>query len=201
MQRLLRFLSFLFESFGPLATFLIVDRYFGLRAAIGASIAFALIEVVALAARKKQPTQLFVMTTLMTLAFGAVDLTLATPRFFRFEAVVTNVLTGLWFGATLRGDRSMLLEFYEKTKKPEDPSPPELPMYLRRLTQVWTISFFAKAALYLALALTLPLDRAIYVRSIVGPATFLILLLGERAARRPLFSWLKERGWLAATAR
>ncbi len=198
MKRLRDLVVFVVRNFGPLVAFLAVNRWLGLLAAIAASMAVAVVEVVVLLARKKPPTRLFVMTTVLTLAFGAVDLWMQRSVLFRFEAVITNVLTGVWFGATLFGDKTMLLELYEKTRKPEDPMPPETPSYLRMLTTVWTLYFFAKAALYAWIGVVYPLDRAIEIRAVVGTASFVALLGGERLVRRPLFRWLKARGWIAA---
>jgi len=136
MNQLRALLGFVLKSFGPLVAFLVVNRFFGLLAAIAASMGVAVVEVVVLLARRKSPTRLFVMTTALTLGFGAVDLWMQRSVLFRFEAVITNVLTGVWFGATLFGEKSMILEFYEKTRKPEDPMPPETPAYLRILTTI-----------------------------------------------------------------
>ena len=198
MSRLRGLLLFVLHNFGPLVAFLLVYRFFGLLAAIAASMGIALLEVLLHVARKKAPTRLFVGTTLMTLAFGAVDLWMQRSVLFRFEAVITNVITGVWFGATLFGEKTILLELYEKTRKPTDPLPPETPSYLRMLTTVWTIYFFAKAALYAWIGLVYPLDRAVEIRSVVGTASFVALIGGEQLVRRPLFRFLRDRGWITA---
>ena len=198
MQRLRALLLFVLHNFGPLVAFLVVYRFFGLLPAIATSMGVALVEVLAHVARKKSPTRLFVGTTLMTLAFGAVDLWMQRSVLFRFEAVLTNVITGVWFGSTLFGEKTILLEMYEKTRKPTDPLPPETPSYLRLFTIVWTIYFFAKAALYAWLGLVYPLDRAVEIRSVVGTVSFVVLLGGEQLVRKPLFRFLRDRGWIAA---
>lgn len=196
MSRLRSFVFFVAHNFGPLVAFLVVNRFFGLLAAIATSMGVALVEVLLHVARKKAPTRLFVMATVLTLAFGGVDLWMQRSILLRFEAVITNVITGVWFGATLFGEKTMLLEFYEKSRKPEDPMPPETPSYLRLLTSVWTIYFFAKAALYAWIAFVYPLDRAIEIRAVVGTASFVALLGGEQLVRRPLFRFLRDRGWI-----
>jgi uncharacterized membrane protein len=198
MKRLRDFALFVLQNFGPLVAFLFVNWRFGLLAAIAASMGVALVEVAVHLAHKKRPTRLFVMTTILTLAFGGVDLWMKRSVLFRFEAVITNVITGVWFGATLFGEKTMLLEFYEKTRKPEDPMPPETPSYLRLLTTIWTLYFFAKAALYAWIAVAFPLDRAIEIRAVVGTASFVALLGGERLVRKPFFRFLRDRGWIAA---
>ena len=52
MSRLRALLLFVFHNFGPLVAFLLVNRFFGLLAAIATSMAVALVEVLLHVARK-----------------------------------------------------------------------------------------------------------------------------------------------------
>jgi hypothetical protein len=45
---------------------------------------------------------------------GIVDLYFKGPLFFRHEAAFSNVVTGVFFGLTLRGEKSIIQEFAER---------------------------------------------------------------------------------------
>lgn len=204
MKTLLGIAAFALRNFGPLIVFFAVNKKWGLLAAIGASVAVAVLEVLWTLARKRKTSRLFWMSATLTVAFGLVDLYLQKSVLFRFEAVISNVLVGGYFGASLFGGRSLLEDFYESGRasgKVKEEAPPEVPQYLRIFTVVWTIYFFAKAALYLWIGLVFPLERAVALRSIIGTVSFVVLIGGEQLVRKPLFRFMKGRGWLVAKAK
>jgi uncharacterized membrane protein len=199
VKRVLSLLRFVFESFGPLVVFYATLHFFGLMTAIAVTVVTTFAEVVYRLAKREKVTRLFKMSAALTLAFGAVDLLMQRSVLFRFEAVITNCLVGAYFGSSLFGPKSMIEELYEKSRSPGDePPPPEAASYQRGLTRVWTGYFFAKAAFYLWVTLHYTLEQAVVIRSAVGTASLVALLGGERLFRKPIFRFVRDRGWIHA---
>jgi uncharacterized membrane protein len=196
MGHLRAFVAFLFKNFGPLLGFYAGQHLWGLRGGIAVGGAVTVGELVYQLARRQKLTQLFLLSASLTLGFGAIDLWLTEPRFLRFESVVSNVIVGTYFAASLVGAKPMLEELYERNIRPGAPARPQVKAYLRGLTFVWAGYFFAKAGLYTWLAMRYPLERAMAIRSVVGVASFGALLVGERLVRKPLFKTLAARGLL-----
>jgi uncharacterized membrane protein len=187
---------FALGSFGPLLTFWI-GRYFGgTLLGIAGAVIWSTGDVLYRLAYGKPTSRLFWLTTVLTLGFGAFDLALGKSVFFRFEAVLTNLLTALYFGLSMATGKSVLEELYEKSQGSANSPTPELKAYLRLLTGVWAGYFLLKAGLYCWLALLLPLAKLMLVRSIVGNASLLALLGAERLQRMRLFRYLKAQGCL-----
>jgi intracellular septation protein A len=201
MSKARSFLGWLLQSFGPLIVFLVTKRFFGLRPAIALTLVWTLAELSYLLAwRRERPTAFFWFSAGITLVFGALDLYADAPVFFRYEAVLTNLLVGLYFGATVFAGKPLIQEFAEKagTASLDRPGARE---YLRLLTVAWAAFFFAKAALYLYLAESgLSFEEATAVRSVVGPVGFAVMLGGERVLRPLLLRGLRAVGWLPASA-
>jgi len=198
MNRLRALVAFVLGNFGPLLAFWVIYQRWGVLTAIATSMAVAVAETAYRLLRRRPITRLFLMNVALTLGFGLVDLVLRKSVVFRFEAVLTNLIAAAYFTASLAGSRSILLELHESTRDPAEPVRPEVPAYLRLLTGVWVAYFVVKAALYAYLALALPLDGALIVRSVVGPVSFFALLFGERLVRKPLYRALRDRGIIRA---
>lgn len=195
MKRFGAFLSWFIQSFGPLIVFLIVKSLAGLKPAIVATIAWSLVEIAYVVAWKRQkPTQFFYFSVGTTLVFGLIDLYSDNPILFRYEAVLTNILTGIYFGSTLFVGKPLIQEFAEKADY-ENVNTPEAKIYLRFLTIVWAGSFFVKASIYLYLANSdLSIEHVTAIRSTIGPVSFLVLLGGERIFRSQLIRCLEAFG-------
>jgi uncharacterized membrane protein len=196
----LQALSFALETFGPLLAYALGQWRGGPIAGIAAASLWAAVDVAQRVLRKRSTSRLFWFTTLLTLGFGAFDLVVGKVVLFRFEAVVTNLLTALYFGGSIITGKSLVEEFYERSRASVADPPRELTSYLRLFTGVWAVYFLLKSAVYCWLALTLPLARLVLIRSTVGTLSLLLLLGGERLVRARLFRYLKERGYLARGA-
>jgi uncharacterized membrane protein len=190
----------LIQNFGPLLVFLVVKSIAGLKPAIVATIIWSICEIIYVLAWKRQkPTQFFYFSVGTSLVFGGIDLFSDHPFLFRYESVLTNILTGIYFGATVFIGKPLIQEFAEKAN-PEDVEKPGAKIYLRYLTIVWTVYFFAKAGIYFYLANTsLTIERVTIIRSILGPISFVALLGGERILRPVLIKGLKALGKIPAT--
>jgi intracellular septation protein A len=194
MKRILALLGFAYESFAPLVVFLVAERLFGLKVAIGAALAFGVVDLAGRLARRRAITRLYVFSFAVTLAFGAIDLYATTPFVFAYEASITNALTAGFFGVTLLRGTPLIQEIAERGLSSQQAARADVRGYLRVLTMVWTGYFVGKAAFYAYLAARLPIDRAIAIRSAFGTASMAALLLGEPIVRRRLFAALQKRG-------
>lgn len=195
-ERVLQAARFGLRTFGPLLAYALGQWWRGPIAGIAAASAWAGVDVAQRVLRKQATSRLFWLTTLLTLGFGAFDLVVGKVVLFRFEAVVTNLLTALYFGASVLTGKSVLEEFYEKSQASTTKIAAELSSYLRLFTLVWTAYFLLKSGVYYWLALTLPLTRLVLIRSIIGTLSLLLLLGGERLVRARLFRYLKVHGYL-----
>lgn len=183
------------DNFGPLIVFLAVDRLWGLKPAIAASVAFSAFEIARKLSRGEPTTLLFRFTAAMTLVFGTVDLYAQRSFLFKYEACATNVLTGFFFGATLLDRKSILQEYYEK-RPDAKPLTADRVVYFRWLTVAWVVYFLVKAAVYLWLARTFSLERAAEIRSTAGAASFYAMLFVSIAGSKKIFPAIKRLGLL-----
>lgn len=194
--KLLALLRFAYDNFLPLLVFVAVKVAFGLKAAIAAAVAVSVVDLAARLVRRAKVSRLYLFTFAVTAVFGAVDLYAATPFVFAYEPAVTNLLTAGFFGITLVRGTPLIEEVAVKTMPAEQAARSDVRAYLRILTGVWTGYFVTKAVLYAYVGYAYDVDRGIAVRSIVGPASVVVLLLGERVVRKRIFAWLQRHGVL-----
>jgi intracellular septation protein A len=196
-KRIRKFINWLIQNFGPLIVFLITNNIAGLKPAIIATIVWSIGEFTYIVGWKREkPTQFFYFSVCTTFIFGMIDLYSDNPFLFRYESVLTNILTGIYFGATIFVGKPLIQEFAERAN-PDDIKKPGSTIYLRYLTMVWTLYFFAKAVVYFYLANSdLSIERVTIIRSALGPISFAALLGGERVLRPFLVKGLKAIGKL-----
>ena len=115
-SRLAPLLGFALSEFGPLIVFMAIGFAFGAKAAIAGSVAFIAVDAVRRLRWRIPVTRLYVFSSVLTVMFGAIDLVAVTPFMLKYEAVITNVATGLAFVIGARGAKPMLQELAEKQK-------------------------------------------------------------------------------------
>ena len=175
MQQIFRVIQFAISNFGPLIVFYFANHYYGLRTAIVASLIFSAFEIAYKLMQKTQFTGFFKFSVLITVIFGGLDLLIKTPVFFQYEAAITNVITGVYFGMTIFGTKSFIQEWVEK-KNGETLTNQNSVLRCKMLTIVWTTYFFVKAGIYFYVSSRYSIDDAIIIRSTFGSASFYGLL-------------------------
>lgn len=183
-----------------MVVFVLASKLASVRVAIAISMLYTLGEVAWCRYKRERPTRLFVFTAVMALAFGALDLVQNTPRFLKWESVVTNVITGVYFGATVFSGKSLIQEFYERSQGVSELPRPELAGYFRAFTAVWALYFFVKAVVYAWFAAHYSYERAFALRALVGSVSFYALLGVSTLGGRPIFMLLRRFGFFAPPA-
>jgi intracellular septation protein A len=197
MTRILSTLRFAVAEFAPLIVFYALAWRFSVKIAIAGSLAAILVDS-ALRLYRHQPfTRIYLIVSALTLAFGTVDLYVATPFLLVYEAPITNVLTGLAFVVGAFGDKPMLQELAERRPGADFPQTDEVRRFFRLFTLIWAAYFFLKAAGYLYLAATLPLKEAIALRSVLGSLSLALMTALSVSQGRRLFALMRRLGWLA----
>ena len=79
-------------------------------------------------------TRLYIVVSALTLAFGAVDLCVATPFLLIYEAPITNALTGLAFVVGAFGEKPMLMEVAQARPGASFPDTGETRRFFRLFT-------------------------------------------------------------------
>jgi intracellular septation protein A len=195
MARLRRFLRFLFGDFGPLIAFWAFYLPFGIRAAIAATVLYVLGDFIHRVCYGRRFTRIYILSSSLAVIFGAIDLLAATPFMLKYEAVVTNVATGIFFVAGARGAKPLTQEFAEQRSGPF-PERADVHRYFELFTYAWAAYFFVKAAAYYAIGQTYPLATAMAIRSIAGGISFAIMIIGSAGIGRRGFFLLQRLGWL-----
>ena len=192
MQRVLPAAAWFLRELGSLVVFYAAKPYLGLRWAIVLSTLYALGEIGRRLLRKEPFTGLFKFSTAMTVLFGAVDIWTGNPTMFKYEAAVSNLMSAVFFGASIVGRKSIIQEFYEN-RPGAKPMTPGLVTYFRGFTLVWAAYFVAKAALYAWIAHRYGMDTGLIVRVVLGNVSFYGLLavsiLGGPGIYRLLVRW------------
>lgn len=196
IEKIRNLIRFGYDQFGPLIVFLLAEHTVGLKAAIGATVAFALIDLSLRHLRKAKITRLYLFVLSTTVIFGWLDLYLPVPRFFRYESVATNLLTAAFFAATLFRGQPLIQELVEKSSSPETLNRPDVQDYLRTITGVWVGYFIVKAAVYGWVSYHYTYDEAMAFRTLAGSTSLGVLIFGERGLRPRLFALFRALGFV-----
>jgi intracellular septation protein A len=117
MKSLVGVLRWIVRDFGPLLAFYTTNHFFGFVAAIVVSMAWS-VGTVAYLTLEKQPLTAFLKFSItVSLLFGVVDLAFQGPVLFRWEPVLSNVVTGVFFGLSLTGEKSIIQELNEAASR------------------------------------------------------------------------------------
>jgi len=114
MQAVWRFIRYVLMEFGALIVFWVALYTAGIRPAIAATVIFILLDGSYRWWRKLPVTRSYVLTSALAVGFGCIDLLAANPFMIKYEAVITNTATGIFFVAGARGDKSLIQEVAEK---------------------------------------------------------------------------------------
>jgi intracellular septation protein A len=194
MARVLGFLRYIVMEFGALIVFWVALYFFGIKPAIAATIIFILLDALYRGRARKPVTRIYVLTSTLAVVFGAIDLYAANPFMIKYEAVITNTVTGIFFVLGARGEKSMLQEMAERRQ--QFPDRPDVRYFFRLFTLFWASYFFIKAAVYLWLGLILPLERALALRVVIGNVSLVAMLALSFLGGRRLFFLCRWLGLL-----
>lgn len=165
------------QELGGLILFWIVLWRFGLKPAIAATLLFVLIDGARRLIRGIPFPKIWILSNVLAVVFGAIDLRAATPFMIRYEAVMTNLVTGIVFFIGAFGSKPMIQEIAEQRQGKAFEDRPDLRLFFKALTLFWAGYFFVKALAYVWLMQSLPLERALAIRSITGTTSLVIMLL------------------------
>jgi intracellular septation protein A len=195
MQRLRAVLQFVFWEFGPLIVLLALSAAFGLKAAIAGTVAFIIVDATRRIWWHIPVTRIYLLSSSLAVIFGSIDLYSQTPFMLKYEAVITNIATGIAFVAGAGGDKPMLQEIAEQ-RSVAFPDRADVRHFFRLFTLVWAGYFFAKAGVYLWLGSVLPLGRAMLVRSVFGSVSLGLMVVVSITQGRRLFFLCRRLGLL-----
>ncbi len=194
------FLRLLFQDFGPLLSFYVLNYEFGVRVAIVGSMVFGIGLIGALISRKKTVPNFLIFSTLCSLVFGTYDLYSGNIFFVKFESMATNLFTAAFFSWSLFGGRTPIIqEFALRTDATlEENLDDALKYYFRILTWVWICYFVLKSGLYLWIGLYYTLEAGIAFRTVFGNITIWLLLGVTMVFGRQLYNLFDRWGLLPA---
>jgi intracellular septation protein A len=199
MRRLSAVLTFVLWEFGPLIALLAFSAAFGLKVAIAGTIVF----IIADSARRfwlRIPfTRIYLLSSGLAVVFGAIDLLSEMPFMLKYESVITNLATGGAFVVGARGPKPMIQEIAEQRGQ-SFPDRPDVLRFFRLFTLFWAAYFFLKAGLYFWLGETLPLPRAMFLRSIIGSISLGVMVAVSTTQGRRLFFLCRRLGLLPVVA-
>jgi intracellular septation protein A len=184
-------------EFGALIVFWAALYGAGIKPAIAAACAFILLDGCYRWWRQRPVTRIYILTSGLVIVFGGIDLLAANPFMIKYEAVITNIATGMFFVAGARGDKSLIQEVAEKRN--QFPDRADVRYFFRLLTLTWAAYFFVKAAVYLWLGMIYPLEKALELRTVLGGVS-LACMFGISLVGRPLFFLCRRLGLLPAVA-
>ena len=197
MKSLPNLLRFLVRDFGPLFVFYFVNHYYGLRVAVVSAVIYSVAQVALLLIRREKISAFLKYSIATTLIFGALDLSLQTPVFFKYEASITNVITGIFFALTLWGEKTFIQEFAEQRLNRQgktSPIRPEFILFYRYSTAVWTVYFFIKAGYFASVSSNHSVDEALVIRTAVGNVSFYAMLFTNIVLGKRIFDFFVARG-------
>ena len=140
-------------------------------------------------------TRLYLLTSGLTLVFGAIDLAATSPFMLKYEAAVTNVATSAAFVAGALGEKPIIQEVAEQRGEAFVDTR-EIGAFFRVFTLAWAAYFFIKAAFYVWIVWTLPLLEAMALRSVVGSISLGLMIAVSATQGRRLFFLFRRLGLL-----
>ena len=197
MKRIQQLIQFLLTNFGPLIGFYLLNNIWGLQTAILGSMGIVVAELIWIKViRKGKVSSLFLFSGAIVFVFGALDLWLQQSLFFKLEAFLINLFTAVFFGLSLRNEKSLIQELAETQKRTSSDQSEDKRFFFQLLTIFWCLYFIAKGFFFLWLNFTTPMNEALLLRMIIGKVSFWIMLFVSIWFSRPLFRLLEQRQML-----
>ena len=195
MPKLAAAARFVLGEFGPLIVFWALALTLGVKPAILGSILFIVADAAWRWGKGLAFSRLYLLTSGLTLVFGAIDLAATSPFMLKYEAAVTNVATGAAFVLGAMGEKPIIQEVAEQRGEVLPPTR-EIRAYFRLFTLAWAAYFFVKAAFYVWIVWTLPLLQAMALRSVVGAISLGLMIAVSATQGRRLFFVCRRLGLL-----
>jgi intracellular septation protein A len=181
-------------DFGGIVVFYALMYTLGLKAAIGGTMVFVVIDAVRRRVQKLGFPKIYVLSTSLVIVFGLIDIYAKNPFMVRWEGVLTNLAVMSFFLAGARG-RSVFQELAEQQSGQVFTDPHMLRLF-RVMTVLWALYFLAKAGFDVWTGLTMPLAKALAVRQVVGLVGMAAMVVVTVRAEKFLH-FLTNRGWIA----
>jgi intracellular septation protein A len=198
MARLFATARFAVVEFGPLVAFWILTLTLGVKAAIVGSILVITVDALWRRLRGVAVTRLYLLTSGLTLVFGAIDLMSIRPFMLQFEAPIGNAATGVAFVIGVFGTKPLIQEVAEQRQGRPFPDAADIRRYFQLFTLLWAAYFFLKAAFYVWTAWALPMSQAMALRSGVGGVSLGAMIAMSATQGRRLFFLCRRLGLLPA---
>ncbi len=194
------------SSLGPLVVFYAFDWTLGLKPAIVACAVFSMAEVAWRFWRKEPLTFLFKLTATTTIGLGILDISLASPRFFSWEASITNAAFGGWFAwLMVKGPGPLTEQLLALQPQLLESWGPDgrgrLNGMMRVLLAMIVLFHVFTAAAYAFIAFRYTVEDAVGIRVIVGNVSLIPFLAAVFLGLHPLHRIASRRGWLPAEER
>jgi intracellular septation protein A len=200
MTKLSAVARFVVLEFGPLVAFWTLSLTLGVKAAIIGSVVVIAADAVWRRLRRLAFTRLYLLTSGLTLAFGAIDLMSAVPFMLKYEAPITNFATGVPFVVGAFGAKPLIQEFVEQREGKPFRAAADIRRYFQIFTLFWAAYFFAKAGVYFWLAWTLPMTHAMALRSILGGVSLGLMIAFSATQGHRMFFLFRRLGLLPVPA-
>jgi intracellular septation protein A len=185
---------FIVGEFSPLIAFWLLSFAFGTKVAIAGSVGIAAIDVIWRRWHGKPLTRTFMLVSGLTIVFGIVDLMSTEPFMLKYESVITNIVTGIFFALGAYGEKPLIQEAAEQREGKPFPERADIARFFQLFTLLWAAYFFVKAAFYFYVGWTLPMAQALAVRSIVGSVSLGLMLAFSITQGRRLFALCRRLG-------
>jgi intracellular septation protein A len=195
MTNLAAVARFALAEFGPLIVFWLLALAFGVKPAILGSIVFIIADAVWRWRKALKFTRLYLLVSALTLVFGFVDLVATSPFMLKYEAAVSNVVTGIAFVVGALGEKPIIQEVAEQRGE-NFVANDEIRTFFRLFTLVWAAYFFLKAFLFAWMAWTMPMLEAMALRSAIGGVSLGLMIAISVTQGRRLFFLCRRFGLL-----
>jgi intracellular septation protein A len=195
IARIKAVLGFALAEFGPLIGFLLLSQFFGTKVAIAGTLVIVAIDSGWRWWKRVPLTRTYLLFVALTVVFGIIDLLSATPFMLKYEAVISNGVTGGIFVLGAVGPKPLIQSIAEQ-REGRPMSGEAVRIFFRWFTLAWAAYFFLKAAFYFWAAWTMPMAQAVVIRSVVGSLSLGLMLLVSYTQGPRLFLMCQRRGLL-----
>ncbi len=192
MKSVKRWFQFLYHNFAPVLVFVAANRWWSYKIAVGVALTFTFFEIIRHRYQNKNMTSFFKISAAMAVVLGVLDLLIQDALFFKFEASLSNLVMAIFFGISLRGEKSLIQQFAEEQGRTSSEPSEDKNFFFRLLTMIWVAYFVMKAGLYLWINFNFEIADASLMRMFIGNVSFGVMIFLSMGLAKPLWRILER---------
>jgi hypothetical protein len=176
MNRLINISKYIFREIGPYMGFYLLAQFFNQKIALIVSVIFICCEYIFLKFKKQKIGMLFYTFNAVIIVFAILEFLNIKTNIYQYEALLTNLIIGLFWSASVFKEKSVVQEIAESQGRTSVETSVDKKFFFNCFTIFWSFYFISKGLFYFWMYQLPEIHRPIVVRLIVGKISFLVMM-------------------------